>query len=389
MQGVQGITDLITVPGLINTDFADVKMIMTNAGTAIMGIGSSTGEGRAVNAARAAITSPLLEASIEGRPGHPAQHRRRHPISGCSRSTRRPRSSTAWPTPTPTSSSARHRRHHGRRGAGHGHRRRLRAVGGGPRRPPSARRGRRTRRQPVLGPGAGARRHLRRRGRRRASTSATTTSTSRRSFASARRLGEACLRGGRRLRRRRRRLAAVRAADRVAPAATPARGPGGGGDQGVRRRRGRGRLAAGLPDIGENYAQELVAKAATASDRSGTAPLALPRRGPAQQGRGARAAGRLLAGRGPSGRGRGHRPAADRGPTVLVQVDVAGAGRPERLLAEPRRPALVAGLRDARTSTSRGLMAVAPALAGRRPAGVPRAVRGWPTGSACPSGRWA
>jgi cell division protein FtsZ len=69
LQGVRGITDLITVPGLINTDFADVKMIMTNAGTAIMGIGSSNGEGRAVNAARAAITSPLLEASIEGARG--------------------------------------------------------------------------------------------------------------------------------------------------------------------------------------------------------------------------------------------------------------------------------------------------------------------------------
>src|SRR3984957_16389825 len=64
LQGVRGITDLITVPGLINTDFADVKMVMTNAGTAIMGIGSSIGEGRAANAARAAITSPLLEASI-------------------------------------------------------------------------------------------------------------------------------------------------------------------------------------------------------------------------------------------------------------------------------------------------------------------------------------
>src|ERR1700678_857052 len=65
LQGVRGITDLITVPGLINTDFADVKMIMTNAGTAIMGIGASIGAGRAANAARAAITSPLLEASIE------------------------------------------------------------------------------------------------------------------------------------------------------------------------------------------------------------------------------------------------------------------------------------------------------------------------------------
>jgi cell division protein FtsZ len=69
MQGVLGITSLITVPGLINTDFADVKMIMSNAGTAIMGIGSATGEGRSVNAARAAITSPLLEASIEGARG--------------------------------------------------------------------------------------------------------------------------------------------------------------------------------------------------------------------------------------------------------------------------------------------------------------------------------
>jgi cell division protein FtsZ len=69
MQGVQGITDLITMPGLINTDFADVRMVMSNAGSAIMGIGSSSGEGRAVNAARGAITSPLLEASIEGARG--------------------------------------------------------------------------------------------------------------------------------------------------------------------------------------------------------------------------------------------------------------------------------------------------------------------------------
>jgi cell division protein FtsZ len=69
LQGVQGITDLITTPGLINTDFADVKMIMSNAGTAIMGIGGASGEGRAVAAARAAITSPLLEASIDGARG--------------------------------------------------------------------------------------------------------------------------------------------------------------------------------------------------------------------------------------------------------------------------------------------------------------------------------
>ena len=69
LQGVQGITDLITTPGLINTDFADVKMVMQNAGTAIMGIGTASGEGRAMAACQAAITSPLLEASIEGARG--------------------------------------------------------------------------------------------------------------------------------------------------------------------------------------------------------------------------------------------------------------------------------------------------------------------------------
>jgi cell division protein FtsZ len=69
LQGVQGITDLITTPGLINTDFADVKMIMHDAGSALMGIGFGSGEGRALAAARAAISSPLLEASIEGARG--------------------------------------------------------------------------------------------------------------------------------------------------------------------------------------------------------------------------------------------------------------------------------------------------------------------------------
>ncbi|HSO94449.1 MAG TPA: cell division protein FtsZ [Acidimicrobiia bacterium] len=69
LQGVQGITDLITTPGLINTDFADVRMIMQNAGTALMGIGESAGENRAIAAARAAISSSLLEASIEGARG--------------------------------------------------------------------------------------------------------------------------------------------------------------------------------------------------------------------------------------------------------------------------------------------------------------------------------
>ncbi len=68
-QGVQGISDLITVPGLINVDFADIRTIMTNAGSALMGIGTGTGENRAVVAARTAISSPLLEISIEGAKG--------------------------------------------------------------------------------------------------------------------------------------------------------------------------------------------------------------------------------------------------------------------------------------------------------------------------------
>jgi cell division protein FtsZ len=68
-QGVQGITDLITVPGLINLDFADVRTIMSNAGSALMGIGTASGENRSSEAARAAISSPLLEASIEGAKG--------------------------------------------------------------------------------------------------------------------------------------------------------------------------------------------------------------------------------------------------------------------------------------------------------------------------------
>ncbi len=68
-QGVQGISDLITMPGLINVDFADVKTIMSNAGSALMGIGTAGGENRAAAAARMAIASPLLEVSIEGAKG--------------------------------------------------------------------------------------------------------------------------------------------------------------------------------------------------------------------------------------------------------------------------------------------------------------------------------
>ena len=69
LNGVAGITSLITTPGLINTDFADVKMILANAGTALLGIGHASGDNRAVTAAKAAITSPLLEAQIDGARG--------------------------------------------------------------------------------------------------------------------------------------------------------------------------------------------------------------------------------------------------------------------------------------------------------------------------------
>jgi cell division protein FtsZ len=69
LQGVQGITDLITIPGLINLDFADVRATMREAGTALMGIGQARGEDRAVAAAKQAISSPLLEASVDGARG--------------------------------------------------------------------------------------------------------------------------------------------------------------------------------------------------------------------------------------------------------------------------------------------------------------------------------
>ena len=68
-QGVQSISDLITIPGLVNLDFADVKSVMLNAGSALMGIGRASGEKRAIMAANAAISSPLLEVSIEGAKG--------------------------------------------------------------------------------------------------------------------------------------------------------------------------------------------------------------------------------------------------------------------------------------------------------------------------------
>jgi cell division protein FtsZ len=69
LQGVQGITDLITTPGLINVDFADVKAVMTNAGSSLMGIGQARGDNRALEASKAAVSSPLLEAQIDGARG--------------------------------------------------------------------------------------------------------------------------------------------------------------------------------------------------------------------------------------------------------------------------------------------------------------------------------
>ncbi len=68
-QGIQGITDLITIPGLINLDFADVRTIMHDAGSALMGIGAAAGENRCAEAAKIAISSPLLEESVDGATG--------------------------------------------------------------------------------------------------------------------------------------------------------------------------------------------------------------------------------------------------------------------------------------------------------------------------------
>ncbi len=96
-QGVQGISDLVTQPGVINLDFADVKAIMENAGEALMGIGHGAGDSRAEDAAKQAVSSPLLETSIDGAKGI---------LSPCRRSRRRPRSCARRPTRAPTSFSA-------------------------------------------------------------------------------------------------------------------------------------------------------------------------------------------------------------------------------------------------------------------------------------------
>ena len=106
-QGVQGISDLITLPGLINLDFADVRTIMSDAGNALLGIGMGTGDKRAVEAAEQATSSPLLETTLEGAQGDPAVDHRRRATCRCGRSTRRPAPSRRPRTRTRTSSSAR------------------------------------------------------------------------------------------------------------------------------------------------------------------------------------------------------------------------------------------------------------------------------------------
>ena len=129
LQGVQGITDLITTPGLINTDFADVKMIMNNAGTAIMGIGTAAGDNRAVTAAQARHHVSATRSVDRRGPRHPPQHRRWER----SRSLRSQRGRRDHPRRGPP-----RRQHHfrpgdrrfdGRRGPGHGYCCRLRALG--------------------------------------------------------------------------------------------------------------------------------------------------------------------------------------------------------------------------------------------------------------------
>ena len=146
LQGVSGITNLITTPGLINTDFADVKMIMANAGSALMGIGQSSGDNRAEVAARAAISSPLLEAAIDGAPRHPPQHHGSvgpRPVRG--QHGGRDRARCCAPGRQHHLRHG-HRRRARRRGAGDGHRRRLRPVGrrrSAPDPPLQARQGRR------------------------------------------------------------------------------------------------------------------------------------------------------------------------------------------------------------------------------------------------------
>ena len=106
-QGVQGISDLVTLPGLINLDFADVRTIMSDAGNALLGIGMGVGENRATEAAMQAVSSPLLETSMDGAQVDPAvDHRWQQPVAVGGQRGRQVRLARP-PTPTRTSSSAR------------------------------------------------------------------------------------------------------------------------------------------------------------------------------------------------------------------------------------------------------------------------------------------
>ena len=131
LQGVQGITDLITTPGLINTDFADVKMIMTNAGSALMGIGYASGEGRGARRCAQCHLEPAARGVDRRRPRHPAEHLRRQrprPVRGERGGRGDPR---CRPPRREHHLRRGDRRRDGRRGPRHGHRRRLRPVGQG------------------------------------------------------------------------------------------------------------------------------------------------------------------------------------------------------------------------------------------------------------------
>ena len=144
-QGVQGITDLITIPGLINLDFADVRTIMHDAGTALMGIGSAGGENRAAEAAKIAISSPLLEESVEGATGILLNITGGHDLGLFEVNEAAEIVQSAADAELEHHLRRRDRRRDGRRGAGHGDRHRLRprATHGrpGPRVDPPARPG--------------------------------------------------------------------------------------------------------------------------------------------------------------------------------------------------------------------------------------------------------
>ena len=129
LQGVQGITDLITTPGLINTDFADVKMIMSNAGSALMGIGYASRRGPCARRGAQRHLEPAARGVDRGRPRHPAHHLRRQrprPVRGQRGGRGHPR---RRPSRRQHHLRRGHRRRDGRRGPRHRHRRRLRPLG--------------------------------------------------------------------------------------------------------------------------------------------------------------------------------------------------------------------------------------------------------------------